>query len=103
MLRIVKEDILLRTGSTSRRVDLPLAIEPCDAQEHGTVVKLSLNTNFILPQAEKLRELLRWSTAASGISCCSSTASNWHMRTSRANIFVTVQLPMAGRSRLTSR
>ncbi len=57
-LRIVKEDIL-RAQRDLENVDLPLEIDLCDVQEHGTVVTLSrLNTNFILPQAEKLRELL---------------------------------------------
>jgi hypothetical protein len=57
-LRVVKEDILHAPGDLER-VDLPLSVDQCDAQAHGTTVTLScLNTNFILPQAEKLRELL---------------------------------------------
>jgi hypothetical protein len=57
-LRIVKDDILRAPGDLER-VDLPLQTDACLPQEHGTTVTLSsLNTNFILPQAEKLRELL---------------------------------------------
>ena len=57
-LRIVKEDLLLAQRDLEK-VDLPLQVKPCAVQDHGTTVTLScLNTNFLLPQPEKLRELL---------------------------------------------
>lgn len=57
-LQIVKQD-LLSSHRDLERVDLPIAAEPCDQEEHGTTITLSqLNEKFAFPTAIALRELL---------------------------------------------
>ncbi len=55
----ITKDELLKSRSDLENVDLPITIDDCPINEHGTLITLtSLNQNLIFPNGEKLRQTL---------------------------------------------
>jgi hypothetical protein len=58
---IISKTVLLAAGKDIERVPLPVEVESCDKDQHGTSVILkNLNPHLNFPQADKLREILAY-------------------------------------------
>ena len=56
---VIARELLLTSGKDIEDVELPISVEACDDQLHGTAVTIrKLNDRLNFPQSEKLREIL---------------------------------------------
>jgi hypothetical protein len=57
----ISKTALLAAGKDIEHVPLPVEVDPCDKDRHGTIVVLKhLNTKLNFPQPDKLREILAY-------------------------------------------
>lgn len=55
----ISKSLLLQTKKDIENIDIPLVVESCKKDEHGTIITLSnLNHNLRFPQPTKLKQLL---------------------------------------------
>lgn len=55
----IAKDSLLSSSKDLEKIDLPISIEDCDADQHGTAIKLTdLNQNLSFPGPNALRQIL---------------------------------------------
>lgn len=60
LLRIVKEE-LAKAKYDLEKVKLPISVEDCATNEHGTTITLrGINQNYKFPNPEKLKQILVW-------------------------------------------
>ncbi|HRP05042.1 MAG TPA: ATP-binding protein, partial [Opitutaceae bacterium] len=57
----ISKSALLAAGKDIEHVPLPVEVDPCEKEQHGTTVILKdLNPRLNFPQADKLREILAY-------------------------------------------
>jgi hypothetical protein len=57
-IKISKDD-LVKSRNDLEKIKLPIFVEPCDIDEHGTKITLSsLNQNLLFPNPDRLRQIL---------------------------------------------
>src|SRR5439155_16591034 len=58
---VISKSALLNAGKDIEQVPLPIEVQPCKPDEHGTTITLkNLNQNLNYPKAEKLKEILAY-------------------------------------------